>query len=156
MNIILPLTEYNNKNVFFLESVKNNVVELSNFIRIIYSNAHFMLNSLIFEVDINVFHVEKYFNKYKYLFNFQLEKNMVFINTITKIEKDLLGMLYNSSLISKKPVYKIQEQLSCGYIKIHNEDIGMGIYKNKNIYIKISGIWESEIEYGIIFKFLAQ
>jgi hypothetical protein len=156
MNIILPLNEYNNKNVFFLESVKNNVVELSNFIRIIYSNAHFMLNSLIFEVDINIFHVEKYFNKYKYLFNFQLEKNMVFINTITKIEKDLLGMLHNSSLISKKPVYKIQEQLSSGYIKIHNEDIGMGIYKNKNIYIKISGIWESDIEYGIIFKFLAQ
>ena len=156
MNIIIPLNEYNNKNVFFLESVKNNVVELSNFIRIIYSNSHLMLNSLIFEADINVFHVEKYFNKYKYLFNFQLEKNMVFINTITKIEKELLGMLHNSSLILKKPVYKIQEQLSSGYIKIHNEDIVSGIYKNKNIYIKISGVWESEIEYGIIFKFLAQ
>ena len=157
MNIILPLNEYNSKNVFFLESVKNNVVELSNFIRIIYSNSHLMLNSLIFEVDITVFHIEKYFNKYKYLFNLQLEKNLLFINTISKIEKDLLGMLHNnSSLVSKKPLYKIQEQLSCGFIKIHNEDIGTGIFKNKNIYIKISGIWESEIEYGIIFKFLAQ
>lgn len=158
MNLILPLNEYNSKNVFFLESVKNNVVELSNFIRIIYSNSHFMLNSVIFEVDINIFHIEKYFNKYKYLFNLQLDKNLLFINTISKIEKDLLGILNNSlsSLLSKKPVYKIQEQLACGYIKIHNEDIGTGLYKNKNIYIKISGIWESDIEYGIIFKFLAQ
>jgi hypothetical protein len=83
-----------------------------------------------------------------------MEKNMKFINTITRIEKKLLEMLHNSSLVSKNPVYKIQEQLACGYIKIHNEDIGDGFYKNKNIYIKISGIWETSSYYGLAYKYM--
>ena len=52
MNLVLPIKEISISNIFFNESVKNTVVDDSNFIRIIYSNQDVVLNSLYIKIDI--------------------------------------------------------------------------------------------------------
>ena len=53
--------------------------------------------------------------------------------------------------IDKTPQYKIYEQIKNGNIKMFN-DIG-----NKSIcsfILKISGIWETQNNYGLTYKFI--
>ena len=53
MNIVLDINTIKKNNVFFCESVKNTVINNSNFIRIIYSNNEVMMNGLYIKFDIN-------------------------------------------------------------------------------------------------------
>ena len=49
---------------------------------------------------------------------------------------------------------RIHEQLQNGYIKLYAaESLKYGNYSSINFLLKISGIWESENEYGITFRF---
>ena len=53
------------------------------------------------------------------------------LEVVALLEKDIL----NSYTTTKKPIFSIQKQ-----------------YKSKNL--KISGLWESNTSYGIVFKFI--
>ena len=57
--------------------------------------------------------------------------------------------------ISKKQVkYNIKDQLNNGSIRIFsNKELENKEYENFQIALKISGIWETDDEYGITFKF---
>ena len=46
MNIIKNIEQYNEDNVYFLEPIKNNIMNNGNFIRIIYSTSLFVLNGI--------------------------------------------------------------------------------------------------------------
>ena len=55
MNISIDIDKINFNNIFFLEPIKNTVIENSNFIRIIYSNEDIILYQLInILVNLNV------------------------------------------------------------------------------------------------------
>jgi hypothetical protein len=149
MNIIIEKKDFNHEYVFFQNSVKNTVMQDGNFTRIIYSNVLFILNSIVFTLDLQMIHYEQYFNKYKYFFNCYTEKNAREIEKMTEIEKQILNRI---SFTGKKPSYKIRQQLSSGNIKFYTDSIRNNL--EQNIYIKLSGIWETEHEYGISFKFI--
>jgi hypothetical protein len=149
MNIIIEKKDFNKDYVFFQNSVKNTVMQDSNFTRIIYSNVLFILNSIVFTLELNMIHYEQYFNKYKYFFNCCSEKNSREIEKISEIEKQILSRI---NFPGKNPSYKIKQQLSSGNIKFYTESIRNNL--EQNIYIKLSGIWETEYEYGISFKFI--
>ena len=52
----------------------------------------------------------------------------------------------------KTPIYRIKDQLTNGFLKIFNEIL----YKEKNDFIlKIYGIWETDTEYGLTYKFIS-
>jgi hypothetical protein len=149
MNIIIEKNDFNPNYVFFQNSVKNIIMHDGNFTRIIYSNSLFILNSIIFTIDLHITHFEKYFNKYKYFFNCQYENTKREIEKIAIIEKQILDRI---QFAGKTPIYKITQQLSYGNIKFYTDTILDNEYQN--IYIKLSGIWETEHEYGISFKFI--
>jgi hypothetical protein len=149
MNIIIEKKDFNPDYVFFQNSVKNTVMQDSNFTRIIYSNVLFILNSIVFTLDLQMIHHEQYFNKYKYFFNCYSENNMRELEVISKIEKQILNRI---SFTGKTPAYKINQQLSSGNIKFFTDSTKNNL--EQNIYIKLSGIWETEYEYGISFKFI--
>lgn len=148
MNIIIEKDDFNKDCIFFQNSVKNIIMQDSNFTRIIYSNSLFCLNSIIFVIKINILHIEKYFNKYKYNFDCKNENTKREIEKISIIEKNILDRI---SFPGKIPNYKINQQLSYGNIKFYTDELQNE--EEKYIYIKLSGIWESENEYGISFKF---
>ena len=73
MNISIDIDKINFNNIFFLEPIKNTVIENSNFIRIIYSNEDIILNGLYITLFINIISVDKHFSKFKC--NYDYESN---------------------------------------------------------------------------------
>ena len=152
MNVILELEQFDVNNVYFQESVKNTIMDNSNFIRVIYSNSVFMLNGIFIKFNLNIIHVEKSFNKFKCVFEKQRNTNEIV--AISTIEKDLLSKI---NIANKKPIYRISEQLTNGFIKIFIDNNKLFNNNNQHEFIlKISGIWENESDYGITYKFIEE
>ena len=147
MNLVQQINQYNIKNVFYSEAIKNNIICDSNFIRIIYSTSYVSLNGITLSIPIVNPTIEKYFNKYKCTFNTTL--NSQTIEQIKNIEYELLNMFLCKDKI---PQYKIVEQMQHGVIHFFANNL-----KKNNLYIlKISGIWFNETTYGLTYKFINQ
>jgi hypothetical protein len=145
MNLVKSIEQYNHKNTFFCEPVKNNIMSDGSFIRILYSTQHFMLNGIYLLVNFNDITCEKFYNKYKCNFNILNHKDI--IDNLKIIEEDLLKK-YKTNKI---PSYKIYEQMKTGYIKLF---IDVGNRSHCSFILKISGIWETQYNYGLTYKFL--
>ena len=145
MNIVLTKHQFNKKNIYFYEPIENTIIENSKFIKIIYSNEHLILNGLFILLNLNIKNIENYFKKVK--LNYDIQENKDILYNIYQIEREILNSYEKSC---KKKIYNIFETLNTGYIKIYP----INDSTIENIILKISGIWESESEYGLTFKFL--
>ena len=144
MNISLNKEDFSIDNVYFYEPIKNSIIENSSFIRLIYSNELMAINGIYIKIDFDNVTKINDFSKQKITIN--INDNAKIINYIKSIESEILQKI---NIQRKRKIYKISEQLMTGYIKhlIDNK------YANSFI-LKISGIWESENEYGLTFKFI--
>ena len=149
----MKFEDYNSKHVFFQDPIANTIFDNSHFIRINYSTHLFMLNCIILEFNLSLQHIENYFNKYKYTYS--VKSNINPITSLIKLEKEILDKL---SIKNKKPLFNLNHQLMNGYIKLFNEKtlIKHENYDNHLFFIKISGVWENEYEYGLTYKFYAE
>ena len=151
MNIVKKIEQYNDNYLYFCEPIKNNIMNEGKFIRIIYSTSFFTLNGVYLLVPLNEVQIEKYFNKYKCMFSVNSHKEL--IENIKCIEDSILKKV---NIRNKVPLFKIYEQLRNGNIKIfHSTDNvnGGNRITNHSFVLKISGIWETEMHYGLTFKF---
>ena len=149
MNIVLTTDQFNINNVFFQEAIKNNIINESNFIRIIYSDEIAVLNGVCIEFTLPIINIDKFFNKFKC--NFDKNINREIIQKMCKIENDII-MKCESINNDKKPIFRISEQFKNGYIKFINLYNGFGNTNNAKFLIKIYGIWSTDVEYGLTYK----
>ena len=147
MNVVLDIDDFKLENVFFQDSVKNTVMDNSNFIRTLYSTNLFTLNGIFLKTNINTSYVEKYFNKYKCIFDKELNRTV--IDKMLLIEKNILQKV---EIKNKNAAYRIEDQLSSGNIKLFTDNLEKSL-DNQYIF-KISGIWETETDYGVTYKFM--
>ena len=147
MNVVLDIDDFKLENVFFQDSVKNTVMDNSNFIRTLYSTNLFTLNGIFLKTNINTTYVEKYFNKYKCIFDKELNRTV--IDKMLLIEKNILQKV---EIKNKNAAYRIEDQLSGGNIKLFTDNLEKSL-ENQYIF-KISGIWETETDYGVTYKFM--
>jgi hypothetical protein len=146
MNIVKTIEQYNEDSVYFCDPIKNNIMTEGNFIRILYSTPIFILNGVYISISINQLTIEKYFNKYKC--SFDVYSHAIIIDKIRTIEE---GILRKINIKNKIPQCKIFEQVRNGNIKIFSDNIE----KNNNTFLlKIAGIWETECNYGLTYKFI--
>jgi hypothetical protein len=146
MNIVKHLEQYKEDHVYFLEPIKNNIMNNGKFIRIVYSTPLFTLNGIYISFNIINTSIDKYYNKYKCSFDTTQYKE--FIDKLKIFEE---GLIKKIGIIDKIPQYKIYEQFKNGYIKVFSntsDKIG------NNFLLKIAGIWETATEYGLTYKFL--
>ena len=146
MNIVKRLDQYNENYIYFCDPIKNNVMCEGNFIRILYSTNYAVFNGIYLLLQLNDVIFEKYYNKYKCIFN--VNTHNFLIDKIKNIEENILKKI---SLHDKQPQFKIYEQIKNGNIKI----FGDNNLKNNSLYtLKISGIWETQNNYGLTYKFI--
>ena len=91
----------------------------------------------------------KYFNKFRCSFNVDLNKDI--INRLKELEAQIIekaGLYINN----KAGQFKLYEQLQSGILKLFFENNRIDNNRNKLI-LKISGIWETDTNYGLTFKF---
>ena len=144
MNIVKTIKQYNEDNIYFCDPIKNNIMNEGKFIRILYSTNNILLNGIYLLISVNDITCDKYYNKYKC--NFNVQNNKETIDSLKNIEENIL----NKIEINKLPQLKIYEQLKNGNIKLFNE-------VNKNVcsfILKISGVWETQFNYGLTYKFI--
>jgi len=146
MNIVKTIDQYKQNYVYFCEPIKNNIMNNGSFIRIIYSTPLFVLNGIYISINIGHISIEKYYNKFKCTFDLYQHRDIV--EKMRLIEESLLK---KANIIGKIPQHKIYEQLRNSNIKVFSETPE----KIKNTFLlKIAGIWETENDYGLTYKFL--
>lgn len=146
MNIVKNIEQYNEDHVYFLEPIKNNIMNNGKFIRIIYSTPLFTLNGIYIRLNINNTSIDKYYNKYKCSFDTIQYKEL-----IDKIRSFEEGLIKKIGIIDKIPQFKIYEQFKNGNIKVFSDTSD----KIGNLFLlKIAGVWETTTEYGLTYKFL--
>jgi len=146
MNIIKTIDQFNKDYIYICDPIKNNIMIDSNFIRILYSNELFTLNGIYLYINFNNINIEKYYNKYKCIFD--TNANSYLINKLKEIEIDILKKI---NITNKIAVYKIYDQLCTGNIKLFPDNVD-AMYRG--FILKISGIWESDNSYGVTYKFM--
>lgn len=144
MNLVKNINQYNENNIFFCEPIKNNIMNDGTFIRILYSTHNILLNGIYLLISLNEITCEKYYNKYRCNFNPSNHKDI--IDNIKIIEENILKKIN----IKKTPQLKISEQLRNGNIKLFN----MIDQKDSSFIIKISGVWETQYNYDLTYKFI--
>jgi hypothetical protein len=150
MNIVIDIDDFNKDHIFLQEPVKNNIIDDSKFIRIIYSTNIFSINTVYIVLKLNIIQIEHYFNKHKFIFN--VKQNMTQINQLKSMEESILDKVF---INNKKPVFRLYEQLISGNIKLFKESLKLHKINSDNEFIiKISGLWENKYEYGITYKFV--
>ena len=155
MNLVLKLKDITHNNIYFMELVKNTVMDDSDFIRINYSNSLFITNGIHLEFKLNDIVLDRYYSKYKC--SYKLISNMSIIDELTKLENKILISYVNtfSKDTSYKICYKLREQLYSGSIKILSNAGVINNFNLENKYIlKISGVWDTGKEIGLTYKFL--
>lgn len=144
MNLVKNMNQYNENNIFFCEPIKNNIMNDGTFIRILYSTHNILLNGIYLLIALNNITCEKYYNKYKCSFNPLNHKDI--IDNFKIIEENILKKID----IKKTPQLKISEQLRNGNIKLFN----MIDHEDSSFIVKISGVWETQYNYGLTYKFI--
>ena len=75
------------------------------------------------------------------------------------MNNEIINNTKNCIIKNKKPFTKLKDQINQGYLKntnciyVENKN---DIINNmeENFILKISGIWESELEYGLTYKII--
>ncbi len=135
----MKLDQYSNDNIILNEPVKNQIFNDSTFSRIVYSNNTITTNGIHLKLDFKGVSIDRKFNKNNVQFN--IYNNRDLIASIQTIESRLL-----SNYDKKDPIYSLTSELNIGRITVHD-------YK-ENIVLKISGVWETEFNCGITYKFI--
>ena len=105
------------------------------------------MNNINIKIEISNVLIEKYYNKYKCTIDVLSD----YYKNIIDIEKSILSSI---NIEGKQKKLNIFEQLNTGSLRIFSDiELENKIYNKFIIILKISGIWETQEEYGITFKF---
>jgi hypothetical protein len=149
MNLILSHDKYNINHIYYSDSIKNTVIENSDFAKVLFSNDDLYLNGVYLLINFHDVSMETYYNKYKCIIN--TEKNINMFKFLYKLEHDILHK-YNTHK-NKKLI--IHNQLKQGNIKLFIEDSNVSKkYNSVQFLLKISGIWDKGNEIGLTYKFI--
>ena len=164
MKLLLNQKQVKPHSVFFSDRKINMVME-GRFSKIIYSDTFFSLNGIFVTFPLKVKQI------IKNIIYFDNKTNQDLLYDLCKLEEQLLndyGSYFDIESKSKQMTFK--NILMCGQLKFYketNERYNPRDYHNNsyyktsensntktNYYVKISGIWETPLQYGITYKII--
>ena len=143
MYLLLNIDQVNLNEIIFLDPSKNKIIRDGSFIKILYSNSYFTMNGIYITFPINYSNINKINNKYKITFLYETNKDL--FEKIQTMEINILNKLN----IKKYPKYLFNEIFKNQTILLSNIP-----QKSEEIILKISGIWETNYEFGLSYKFM--
>tara|TARA_B100000927_G_C16449412_1_gene463170 strand:+ start:483 stop:983 length:501 start_codon:yes stop_codon:yes gene_type:complete len=164
MKLLLNQKQVKPQGVFFSDRKMNMVME-GRFSKIIYSDTYFSLNGIFVTFPLKVKQISKN------IIFFDNKTNQELLCDLCKLEEQLLNdyaSYFNIESKSKQTTFK--NILMCGQLKFYkesNERYNPHDHYNQtncryyetpttksNYYVKISGIWETPLQYGITYKII--
>jgi hypothetical protein len=145
MYIVHNINDFDINDVYFNRSVNNTVLNNGRFTRVLYSTELYAINSLLYNIKITDMKIDHNYNKYKCFFSKDKNKNIC--SKLLNLENEILEY----SGIKKNKQLCIANQIDSGCIKLFENGNTKQI---KELILKISGIWETNYEYGLTYKFI--
>jgi hypothetical protein len=142
MNIYNTIDEITPSNTFFYKPTVNKLACYKLFYKIAYNIENFVLNTILINIDILNINIVKDNNNYKaYIYIDQ--------QFIVKLKNYETAILCSLSKVINKQSLLFSQKLSSNNLIVYNYS-----YKPENIklYLRISGLWESDTQYGLITK----
>ena len=147
MNLAITTRQFNDANLFFQDPVRNTVMDRSNFVRVIYSDGLLALRGLCIIVSLPTVSRERYFNKMKCVLDTARAGETM--EQLRVIER---AILRRYAPAGKARVLRVSDQLETGCIKLFSDAAPTD---QTDVYIlKLSGVWETDAEYGLTHKFI--
>ena len=141
----------NKNNIILLERNTNAVMNNGYFHRMYYSNQHFTMNGIYLHYNLDNIVIQEDFNKIV-IFMQNNYYNFIY-ESIKNIEKGIANKYY--PYMKKVFVSKIADYFGNNKIRLFNDNhIKNGTYEGKKLILKMSGLWETENQYGVTFKLL--
>ena len=153
MYLTIRSNDFKINNVIISDKSKNNVIENSFFYRMYYSNDLVSMNGIYIKFNLYDLEIEEYYNKIKCNFSRYDDRNKFLIRQLTTIEHEILK---NYIQLTQNPVYTIREQLMNYYIKLFHKENNrlIGKLSSVSVILKISGLWLTNKEHGLTFRFI--
>jgi hypothetical protein len=151
MNICFPISFYESKNLFFSDPKKNIIMD-GKFTKTLYSNELITINGIYLKTPLKINNVNRILNKYYIKFYPDFLSNIHIINSLIKIEKEIIDYYCVIFNCKKKPVFILKEQMLSGSLKIYRDNNVVYYDNEPNYIIKISGVWEDHEYIGITYK----
>lgn len=143
----------------------------SNFSRIIYSTKHISFNGLGVVMNLSGAKNEQHYNKMFMLFDPALPTNQMLVSQLHDIECKIINKYVDSVLGgARRCIHSLTDQLNSGCIKAYvNDHSGSGGGTNHvtasganpiinanggHLMLKICGVWETNDDCGITYKFI--
>lgn len=166
MSFLIYPNKFDACHLHFGTAVQNNDSD-SKFSRIIYSTKHISFNGIGIGLNFAGAKHEQHYNKIFVSFDASISANQVLISQLHAIERDIINKYVDSVLEgTHRCVYSLTDQLNSECVKAYvNDHYGSGGYNDDSdnvivnpngsqIMIKISGVWETDDECGITYKFV--
>jgi len=154
MNIILEISQIEIKNIMFLETKKNIIID-GNFTKLIYADNNVSVNGIFITFPILASGMDKLMNKNILTFQMSTGSNSSIVKQVSDFENRLIEYYKCEYGIQKKAAPTLMNQLSTSRIKLYKETDDVNNNKSHpKVVLKISGIWETVNEVGITYKFL--
>jgi hypothetical protein len=142
MNIYNTIDEISSSNTFLYKPTLNKLACYKLFYKIAYNIENFVLNTILINIDILNVNIVKDNNNYKaYIY--------IDTNFILKLKNYEIAVLSLLGKVNNKQSLLFSQKLLSNNLIIYNYS-----YKPDNIklYLRISGLWESDTQYGLITK----
>jgi len=151
MLVLLNDKQYNKNNIILLDRNTNAVMNNGYFHRMYYSNQHFTMNGIYLHYNLDNIVIQEDFNKIV-IFMQNNYYNFIY-ESIKNIENGIANKYY--PYMKKVFVSKIADYFGNNKIRLFNDNhIKNGTYEDKKLILKMSGLWETENQYGVTFKLL--
>jgi|LauGreSuBDMM15SN_2_FD.fasta_scaffold67743_1 hypothetical protein len=125
MNVlVLDINGYSPNGFHFLDT-KPNIIMDGVFTKLVYVDANFTMNSVFIRCT-------------------KIDDRKDTKYMVLQIEKELLSQYMQRKQVKKKAIRKMEAHLLSGKVKVDD---------CQKLILKISGIWETEDEYGLTYKF---
>ena len=150
-------------NIRFLEKKRNLIMD-GDFVKLVYSDEHTAMNSLFFVCALKIKQHPTTQNvpvdpteKCSIWFSPYEPSNFDSIQRMIEYEQVLIDEYKTHvKMLKKVPVLSLRNQLLSGNTRMYklNEVVGVEPPPMTQIVVKISGIWESNENFGITYKFI--
>ena len=150
MNIVYDINNYSKDKIFFLETKRNTIMD-GFFTKILYSNEYLTTIGIYFTVQFQGASIHLVNNK-NILYFEKKNFNNILCQQISGVEKDILEyykILFNCK---KNAVCILSDHLNNNCLKLYMKESNKS--NSMNTIIKISGVWETEKDFGITYKFI--
>ena len=170
MSFLIYPHKFDACHLHFGTAVQNNDTANSNFSRIIYSTKHISFNGVGVFINVSGAKHEHHYNKMFISFDTALPANQALVSQVHAIECKIINKYVDAVLgCTRRIIHSLTDQMNSGCIKAYVNDhvwsggrtneanpIGNAIINanGNQLILKICGVWETNDECGITYKFI--